>query len=1103
MNVKRTKLCLCRSLLLMVGLLFAVASFAQDLTVKGKVTDTTGETVIGANVTVKGTTNGIITDIDGNYTLSGVKPSSVLVFSFIGYKTQEIPCSGRQEINVVLSEDAQALDEVVVVGYGSLSKKELSSSIVQVDRSKFLQGSMNNPMEMLTGKVAGLTVNNTAAANPNASSSLQIRGATSISASNDPLVVIDGVAGGDIRNLAAQDIESMTVLKDAASAAIYGTRGANGVILITTRKGAGEAGRAQVTYDSWFGVNLAKSGPDILSADEFRRSRRATDYGYSTDWYDLLLRDFSYDNNQYLSIDGSTKNGYYGASFNYKKATGLDLNSSREEFGGRFVLNQRMMDGIVELNGSLNARRVNEVWGNDGMFDTALSMNPTMPLYNEDGTYFQPTSPTGARNPVQELKEIDNNGQRVYLLGTAEVKVNLIRSEKQMLNTSLSYSLHYNDLKQHYYTPSTAGESYWNGYNGRAEVTYQKWYTSRLEWLGNYSLDLGDHNFKAMVGYNYEQTTWERLQAGNSDFNFDDILWNNLGSGSYLAKGKASMGTGKSLAKLIGVFGRINYNWKNLLIASASIRYEGSTKFGADHKWGAFPSLSLAWEMANMGFLKDHQNIVQSLKPRVSYGVTGRSDFDCYQSLATYGSHKNAQLNVTDTYLMDGAWVTGYAPSVNANSKLGWEKSVSMNIGVDFALWNRLRGSVEWFDRQSRDLLYNYTAPQPPYIYSTILVNVGTTVNRGIEVSLEGDAFKGTPVEWTTGINYSYGTTKLDKLSNSLYKASYVELYQKPGVGTSEYFFRVEEGSKIGQFYGYEYAGVENGDMMIYTDEGEKVPVSKADVKYKRHIGNGTPTSYLSWSNTLRYKNFDLSLMFNGAFGFEIFNMRRYGMGLKGCGTDNVLRDAYGKDADITTGGGVISSFFLEKGDYFKLDNLTLGYTITPKENKFIKGMRVKYKRHIGNGTPTSYLSWSNTLRYKNFDLSLMFNGAFGFEIFNMRRYGMGLKGCGTDNVLRDAYGKDADITTGGGVISSFFLEKGDYFKLDNLTLGYTITPKENKFIKGMRVYLTAKNLFTLTGYSGNDPSAVAINGLTPGVDTNSAYPSATQLSVGLNIRFK
>ena len=958
----------------------------QAATVKGSVVDATGEPVIGASILVQGTTNGVITDIDGNFILTNVGSDATLIISYVGYKTQNIKVAGRNSFKIVLVEDAEILDEVVVVGYGVQKKESLTGAIAAIGADEIATTKTENLISNIQGKMPGLLIRQKTGEPGTFDNMVSIRGY------GDPLVVIDGVAGGDIRNLAAQDIESMTVLKDAASAAIYGTRGANGVILITTRKGAGEAGRAQVTYDSWFGVNLAKSGPDILSADEFRRSRRATDYGYSTDWYDLLLRDFSYDNNQYLSIDGSTKNGYYGASFNYKKATGLDLNSSREEFGGRFVLNQRMMDGIVELNGSLNARRVNEVWGNDGMFDTALSMNPTMPLYNEDGTYFQPTSPTGARNPVQELKEIDNNGQRVYLLGTAEVKVNLIRSEKQMLNTSLSYSLHYNDLKQHYYTPSTAGESYWNGYNGRAEVTYQKWYTSRLEWLGNYSLDLGDHNFKAMVGYNYEQTTWERLQAGNSDFNFDDILWNNLGSGSYLAKGKASMGTGKSLAKLIGVFGRINYNWKNLLIASASIRYEGSTKFGADQKWGAFPSLSLAWEMANMGFLKDHQNIVQSLKPRVSYGVTGRSDFDCYQSLATYGSHKNAQLNVTDTYLMDGAWVTGYAPSVNANSKLGWEKSVSMNIGVDFALWNRLRGSVEWFDRQSRDLLYNYTAPQPPYIYSTILVNVGTTVNRGIEVSLEGDAFKGTPVEWTTGINYSYGTTKLDKLSNSLYKASYVELYQKPGVGTSEYFFRVEEGSKIGQFYGYEYAGVENGDMMIYTDEGEKVPVSKADVKYKRHIGNGTPTSYLSWSNTLRYKNFDLSLMFNGAFGFEIFNMRRYGMGLKGCGTDNVLRDAYGKDADIITGGGVISSFFLEKGDYFKLDNLTLGYTITPKENKFIKGMRV---------------------------------------------------------------------------------------------------------------YLTAKNLFTLTGYSGNDPSAVAINGLTPGVDTNSAYPSATQLSVGLNIRFK
>lgn len=984
MNVKRTKWCLSRSFLVFIGLFVTMMASAQQFTVKGTVKDATGEPIIGANVMVKGTSNGTITDIDGNYSISGANSSSVLVFTFIGYKSQEVACKGQHEINVVLAEDSQTLDEVVVVGYGSLSKKELSSSIVQVDKSEFQQGAMNNPMEMLTGKVAGLNVNNTASANPNSGSSLQIRGATSITASNDPLIVIDGIAGGDIRNLSSQDIESMTVLKDAASAAIYGTRGANGVILITTKKGVSEPGTAKVTYDSWFGVNFANSGPDILSPDEFRRSRRGTDYGASTDWYGLLLRDFSYDNNQYISIDGSTKNGYYGASFNYKNATGIDLKSAREEYGGRFVIEQRVIDNRLQLNGSLNVRRVNETWGNDGMFDTALSMNPTMPLYDDNGNYYQPSSPTDARNPVAELRDIDNNGQRMYVLGTAEAKLNILRSEKQTLNTSLSYSLHYNDLKQQYFTPSTSGESYWNGYKGRAEVTYQKWYTQRLEWLANYALDIQDHSIKAVAGYTYENTRWERLQASNNDFAYDNIKWHDLGSGSYLADGKAKMATGQSVAKLIGTFGRINYNWKDLIMASASIRYEGSTKFGKNHKWGAFPSASLAWEIANMNFMKNISKVVKSLKPRISYGVTGRSDFDSYLSLATYSTK--------GSYFMNGEWVKGYAPSVNANPELGWEKSVSVNVGIDFVLWNRLRGSIDWFDRQSKDLLYNYTAPQPPFVYNSILVNVGTTQNRGVELSIDGDIFKGTKVEWTSGINYSYGTTKLKTLSNSMYQASYVELYQKPGVGTSEYFFRVQEGGKVGQFYGYEYAGVEDGKMLIYTDEGEKVPVSEADVKYKRYIGNGTPTSFLSWNNTLRYKNFDLNIFFRGAFGFDIFNMRKYGMGLQGAGTDNVLRDAYLKDKDIVTGGGVISSFFLEKGDYFKLENVTLGYNFTPKPNKILNSMRV---------------------------------------------------------------------------------------------------------------FVSAKNLFTLTGYSGNDPSVVSVNGLEPGVDSNSAYPTATQVSLGLTLRFK
>ncbi len=971
-------------LLLLAAISLQTNLFAQQGVIRGTVIDTDGVPVIGANVLVKGTTHGTVTDIDGHYMLSDVVPSSTLVFSYIGYIDEEIVYDGQSRIDVTLVEDIQSLDEVVVVGYGSLNRRELSSSIVQVDRDNFQPGAVGNPMELLTGKVAGLNVNNTASADPNSGSSLQIRGATSISASNDPLIVIDGVTGGNIRNLSPQDIESMTVLKDAASAAIYGTRGANGVILITTKKGGREPGKAQVTYDSWFGVNIAHSPRTVLTPDEFRRSRRGTDYGHNTVWYDLLVRDFSYDNNQYLSINGSTQNGHYGASFNYKKATGIDIKSEREEYAGRFVLEQRMLNNRLQINGSLNARRVNEEWANTGMFDTALNMNPTMPVYNEDGTYYQPTSPTGARNPVAEVREIDNNGQRLYVLGTAEARLNIIQQDNQLLNTSLAYSLHYDDLKQQYYTPSTSGESYWGGYSGRANVQYQKWYTNRLEWLFNYSLDLNDHSIKAVAGYSYEESHWERLQASNNDFVFDNIKWHDLGSGSFLTDGKASMGTGASLSKLIGVFGRVNYNWKNLLMASVSLRHEGSTKFGKDHKWGSFPSASLAWELANMSFMEDASGIVQSLKPRISYGVTGRSDFGAYQSLATYSTRGQ--------YFIDGEWVNGYAPSNNANPLLGWEKSISTNIGIDFVLWNRLRGSIDYFDRQSKDLLYNYTAPQPPFVYPNILVNVGTTQNNGIEIALDADIFKNTPVKWTSGINYSYGTTRLKQLSNDIYEASYLELYLKPGVGTSEYFFRVQEGGKIGQFYGYEFAGIQDGRMMVYDNDNNPVPV-----------GDATP----------------------------------------------------------------------------------------------------EFKRYIGNGTPTSYLSWNNTLRYKSFDLNFSFRGAFGFDIFNMGTYGMGLKGAGTDNVYRTAYTDHNDMSTGGGVISSFFLEKGDYLKLENVTFGYNYSPKPNEYISNARFFLSAKNLFTLTGYSGNDPSIVRVNGIEPGVDSNSSYPTATQISVGVTLNFR
>ena len=979
--MKRTKN-LCYRLLMMLAVMFFALDVSAQATINGQVKDETGEGVIGASVVEKGTSNGTVTDFDGNFSLK-CKPGATLVFTYIGFNPQELPAKNGME--VTLKEDVAQLNEVVVVGYGSMAKKEISSSVVQINKDQFNQGAASDPMALIAGKVAGLNVAATADANPNAMTDIQVRGAGSLTASNGPLVVIDGIAGGDLRNIATQDVESITVLKDAGSAAIYGTRGANGVILVTTKKGSGTAGVTNVTYDSYIALNVQKPRIKILSTDEFRRSRRGQDYGADTDWWSEITRPVSYSLNQYISIDSSNKNGYFGLSLNYKKGNGLDIVSGREEYGARFVGEQRVLNNRLQFNSSLSARKVHEKWGNNGLFDTALTMNPTIPVKNPDGSYYQPNSPTDIHNPVNDLKENVSQGDRTYILGNADVKLNILQTEQHNLSTSLSYALQYNDLKDNFYTPSTSSESFWNGYAGRARINYQKWWTNRLEYLINYTMTLNQHQLKAVLGYSWERSKWEQSGNENMGFVYDALSYHGIGSGSYLRDGKANLWAGSSESTLIGFFGRLNYNFNDIIYASASMRREGSTKFGANKKWGNFPSASLAWEIVNTPFAQGLAQTFQSLKPRVSYGVTGRSDFNAYQSIATYSTR--------GAYLIDNQWTNGYAPSLNANPDLAWEKSTAFNVGIDFvALNSRLRGSVEYFDRRSQDLLYNYTAPQPPFIYNTILVNVGTTKNTGIEVALDYDVIAKKGLKWTTGINWSMGDTKLTKLSSDAYQMAYLDLYQKPGPGSSEYFFRVEEGGKIGQFYGYEHAGVdENGLLLIYDNNGNAIPAAQADPTYKRNIGNGAPKHFLSWNNSFSYKNWDLSMLFRSALGFEIFNMRKYGMGLKGSGTDNVLRAAY-----------------------------------------------------------TDY----------------------------------------------------ADVESSGGIISSYFLEKGDYVKLDNVTLGYTYSPKNRQLIESLRVYLTAKNVFTLTGYKGNDPSIVTSTGITPGIDSNSAYPQATQVSLGVTLRF-
>ena len=612
--MKRTKN-LCYRLLMMLAVMFIALDVSAQATINGQVKDETGDGVIGASVVEKGTSNGTVTDFDGNFSLK-CKPGATLVFTYIGFNPQELPAKNGME--VTLKEDVAQLNEVVVVGYGSVAKKEISSSVVQINKDQFNQGAASDPMALIAGKVAGLNVSSTADANPNAMTDIQVRGAGSLTASNGPLVVIDGIAGGDLRNIATQDVESITVLKDAGSAAIYGTRGANGVILVTTKKGSGTAGVTNVTYDSYIALNVQKPRIKILSTDEFRRSRRGQDYGADTDWWSEITRPVSYSLNQYISIDSSNKNGYFGLSLNYKKGNGLDIVSGREEYGARFVGEQRVLNNRLQFNSSLSARKVHEKWGNNGLFDTALTMNPTIPVKNPDGSYYQPNSPTDIHNPVNDLKENVSQGDRIYILGNADVKLNILQTEQHNLSTSLSYALQYNDLKDNFYTPSTSSESFWNGYAGRARINYQKWWTNRLEYLINYTMTLNQHQLKAVLGYSWERSKWEQSGNENMGFVYDALSFHGIGSGSYLRDGKANLWAGSSESTLIGFFGRLNYNFNDIIYASASMRREGSTKFGANTKWGNFPSASLAWEIVNTPFAQGLAQTFQSLKPRPS-----------------------------------------------------------------------------------------------------------------------------------------------------------------------------------------------------------------------------------------------------------------------------------------------------------------------------------------------------------------------------------------------------------------------------------------------------------------------------------------------------
>ena len=910
-----------------IALLFSLSAFAQDV-VTGKVTDAAdGSGIPGVSVAVKGTTRGAQTDANGTYKVNAGS-NATLVFSFVGYASKEVSVGSKSVVDVKLSADNKSLEEVVVVGYGTQKRKEISGTVTSLGSRDFNAGVVTNPLAAAQGKVAGLVITQSSG-DPNARPTVRLRGTGSLNAGSESLYVIDGVIGAPIENIAPEDILSMDVLRDASSAAIYGSRGANGVILINTKRG--KTGAPTVDYSAYVGSESISQRPQLLNGAEFRAAaakynQKFDDLGANTDWLSAITRT-AVSQNHNVGVAGGSEFLSYRASVGYLDQIGTLMGSGKDRLTGRLNLDAKAMNGKLNMKFNMSASQANSQFSDNRAIGFAMNMRPTDPIRNADGSYFQIPGTFANFNPVATLDNKSNTLRLHDFLFNGQAGYTIMDG----LVFNVSGTLRTQTGDGSYFARTTPGNLLATVGGNSASRSLNSITDKQLETTLTYSKKLNDvSTLNVLAGYTYQDVVADGFGASNNNFLTDAFEANNLGSGLGIRSNPNLLYSYKNEYKLVSFLARAQYSLLNKYFATVNVRRDGSTKFGDNNKWGLFPSVSVGWTLTEEAFLKGNSTI-DNLKLRVSWGQTGNSEgIRPLLSKSFYGASGSYYDGGADDFL------PAYSVQSNPNPNLKWEVNENYGGGIDFSLFKgKLSGNLDVYTRTTKDLLYTVNVPQEKgYVYPTMLANIGSMQNSGVELSLTYQWVEKGDWNISSTLAASFNKNEIISLKNDSFAApDQVFLSTSLGSyirGTSAVNFSVlQAGHPVGEFYGAKIANISNGKYVFKDLNGDgTIDPNAADRTY---IGNPNPTFVGGLTTNVRYKAFDLQFQLTSQLGAKIVNTNALLLGRQ----DGRLAESGALKSALTS---VINDertipmdYYVESGDFLRINNASLGYTLPVK----------------------------------------------------------------------------------------------------------------------------------------------------------------------------